>query len=363
MKLGLLFFLLVPILGNGYVLWRIWHLLPLALPWKVLVTVALVLAVAGMFLFLGKKDESLPLDVASFVYQVSNSWLILMFYLVLLFLLLDIGRWVHLVPSSFLQHSWKGTAFVAVVITALFVYGNFRYRQKVRQPLTLTVSRPLPRPLRVVLLSDLHLGYHNRRTEFARWVDLVNAERPDLILIAGDIIDISARPLLEEGTAAEFRRLVAPVYACLGNHEYYSGGAASARFFREAGIRLLCDSVAEVGDALYVIGRDDRTNPHRRPLRDLVAGLDPRRVTLLLDHQPYRLEEAEQAGIDFQFSGHTHHGQVWPASWLTEAIYEKAFGEHRRGKTRYYVSSGIGIWGGKFRLGTRSEYVVLTLQN
>ena len=83
--------------------------------------------------------------------------------------------------------------------------------------------------------------------------------------------------------------------------------------------------------------------------------------TLLLDHQPYHLEEAERCGIDFQFSGHTHHGQVWPASWVTDALYEDAFGSLRKGGTRYYVSSGMGIWGGKFRIGTRSEYVVLTL--
>ena len=85
--------------------------------------------------------------------------------------------------------------------------------------------------------------------------------------------------------------------------------------------------------------------------------------TLLLDHQPYHLEEAEAAGIDFQFSGHTHHGQIWPGNWITDLMYEKAYGPHRRGATRYYVSSGLGIWGGKFRIGTRSEYVVLHLHN
>lgn len=81
----------------------------------------------------------------------------------------------------------------------------------------------------------------------------------------------------------------------------------------------------------------------------------------LLDHQPYHLEEAERAGIDFQFSGHTHDGQVWPISWLTRTMYEKSFGYTRRGSTEYYVSSGMGIWGPKFRIGTRSEYVVATL--
>ena len=82
----------------------------------------------------------------------------------------------------------------------------------------------------------------------------------------------------------------------------------------------------------------------------------------MLDHQPYQLEEAEQAGIDFQFSGHTHRGQVWPVSWLTDAIFEKSWGRHVRGKTQYYVSSGLGIWGAKIRIGTRSEYLVLQVK-
>jgi len=71
------------------------------------------------------------------------------------------------------------------------------------------------------------------------------------------------------------------------------------------------------------------------------------------------LEEAQEAGIDFQFSGHTHHGQAWPISWVTDAIFEKAWGPYEKGHTQYYISSGLGIWGPKIRIGSRSEYLVL----
>jgi hypothetical protein len=108
-----------------------------------------------------------------------------------------------------------------------------------------------------------------------------------------------------------------------------------------------------------VIGRDDRTNRHRKPLSALTDSIDG--FSILLDHQPYHLEEAEQAGIDLQFSGHTHRGQIWPISWITDAIYEKSWGHHQRGNTRYYITSGLGIWGPRIRIGTRSEYLVLTL--
>ncbi len=120
--------------------------------------------------------------------------------------------------------------------------------------------------------------------------------------------------------------------------------------------------MANVGD-LCIIGRDDATNMRRKPVDDLAATADQSQFTILLDHQPHHLEKTEKAGIDFQFSGHTHRGQVWPISWITDAIYECSWGSHQRGNTRYYVSSGIGIWGGMFRIGTRSEYVVLEVRN
>ena len=178
--------------------------------------------------------------------------------------------------------------------------------------------------------------------------------------MAGDIIDRSIRPLDEERMAEEFHRLRAPVYACLGNHEYYSGKKSALRFYQEAGIHLLQDSVA-IWDDVAIIGRDDMTNRHRLPLSKLTASVPSAKYMILLDHQPYHLDEAESSGIDFELAGHTHHGQVWPASWITEWIYECAFGEHHRGNTCYYVSSGLGIWGGKFRIGTQSEYIVATL--
>jgi hypothetical protein len=214
--------------------------------------------------------------------------------------------------------------------------------------------------VKIVAMSDLHIGYHNNRQELHRWVDMVNTEAPDVILIAGDIIDGSLRPLLEQRMDEEFRRLKAPVYACIGNHEYYGGEPRARQFYEQAGIRLLQDSCVSIGD-LCIIGRDDRSNPHRDSLGILMKKADRKKYCILLDHQPYHLEQAEQQQVDFQFSGHTHHGQVWPISWITEHLYECAYGRHQRGSTHYYVSSGLGIWGGKYRIGTRSEYVVVTI--
>lgn len=360
--------MILPLSGIVYVSWHIWMLLPLANGWKWSVVLLGVVCFLLLFLVFGGTLDRLPLSLSRVLYQVGTSSIIILLYMVLLFLLLDLGRAVHLVPSSWLSGNWWTVAAVFGVLFGVLLCGNLQYKNKVRVDLELTTDKPLAKDYTIVMASDLHLGYHNGRSELARWVDLINAEHPDLVLIAGDVIDISIRPLLEEDMAAEFRRLQAPVYACLGNHEYYSQSQRARQFYQDAGIHLLCDTATLIDNRLLLVGRDDRTNTHRKEVAELVkealshvgnSSLEP--YIILLDHQPYELDRAEEAGVDFQLSGHTHHGQIWPVSWITDAMYECAWGAHQRGDTRYYVSSGLGIWGGKFRIGTQSEYVVATL--
>lgn len=362
MKLWAILFFLLPFLGAGYVSWRIWQLLPFASWVKGCVVGCVWLGLVVLMVNFIVGLDRVPLHLAQGLYEFGTSWLFVMLYLVMIFLLLDIGRLVRIIPRSFMVANAWCTLAVFLLMCSTFVYGYAHYLHKQRVPLTLKTDKPLVNPLTIVMMSDLHLGYHNRRAEFAKWVDMVNLEQPDLILIAGDMIDNSVRPLIEENMAEEFHRLQAPVYACLGNHEYYSGEPMAQQFIRDAGIHLLRDSAVTVKD-VCIVGRDDRTNPSRKAMGKLMQQADKSKFTILLDHQPYYLEQSERAGVDFQFSGHTHHGQVWPISWITEAIYECAFGEYQRGKTRYYISSGIGLWGGKFRIGTQSEYLVVTIDN
>ncbi len=356
--------LVLLVLGSGltYTLWHVWHVLPLSTMWRTVVVVVYAVMVLLMFFVMSPMIDRLPLNMGTVIYETGGSSIIIMLYTLMSFLVLDILRLVHIVPRSVLHSNGYTSVILVVMLTAIFVYGNIHYHHKERHTIALTTKKPLERELRMVLISDLHLGYHNRRRDLEKWVRLLNSEHPDVILLAGDLVDRSIRPLLEEDMAEAIRELDAPVYACMGNHEYFCGVGKVLDFYRDAGIRLLRDGVASV-DGVTIIGRDDRMNLGRKSLKQLTSSLNDSCFTIVLDHQPWHLEEAEQAGIDFQFSGHTHHGQVFPMSLVLEAVYENAYGPSERGNTRYYVSSGLGIWAGKFRIGTCSEYVVATISS
>ena len=352
--------LAVMLVMQGYVSWHVWRVLPFSTPVKVAVVVLMLLALVCMVMQF--MSDSVPLPLATAMYEIGNSWLVIAFYLLMAFLLLDIGRLVHLVPASWLRDNAVTTAALTAIMLVTFIGGNIHYHNKQRQEIALITGKHLERPLKIAMLSDLHAGFHNRRDEVSRWVDMINAEKADLILIAGDLIDGNVRPIKAQGTAHELKRLNAPAIACLGNHEYITGIDKALDLLDETGITILRDDTVSIGD-VTIIGRDDRSNRRRKQVAELMQGVNRDNYLILLDHQPYHLDEAEQNGVDLQLSGHTHRGQVWPLNWVTKKLYECDYGQYRRGNTDYYISSGMGIWGGKFRIGTDSEYAVITVKS
>lgn len=364
---------LIYLLGNYYVFYHLWAAMPPNLIGRIAIIAFASVAVLSFIVYFAAA-ESMPIGLASVLHDIGTSWLFILIYFVIIFFVKDLiglsNKLFHFMPPDamvrYTRDNWMGLAFMVGFITMLMVCGYLKYTWKVRVELPITTEKNIGdrNSLRIVAISDMHLGYGIREKELDGWVDMINKENPDIVLIAGDIIDSSVRPLVEGRYTESLRRLKAPmgVYACMGNHEYISKQAESVKFLKEAGIKLLRDEVAEIDSTFYVVGRDDRMNGERKPLKDLVAVLDKTKPVILLDHQPYHLEEAEENGIDLQISGHTHQGQVWPISMITKAMYEIDHGYKVKGNTNIYVSSGIGIWGGKFRIGTQSEYVVIDIK-
>lgn len=356
--------------ANVYVSYAVWHLLPSFFALRIAVLLVIIVGFVSPMLFFAF-GERLPIATAGMLYKLGTSWMIAFLYIFIMFLLFDLFKLSnHIfhfadtdIVSSLFKQNWQTTLIGFGSISLLLVSGNMIYHNKKRVQIDIE-SNKVEQPLKVVAISDLHLGYSISRKELSKWVKMINREEPDVVLIAGDLIDNQVRPLRDQAMHNELLKLKAPmgVYACTGNHEFISGIKESAEFYQKSGITLLRDSVATVG-SLSIIGREDYTNKNRKSFDEIVNGTDLDNFTVILDHQPNNLEDAVKHNVDLQLSGHTHYGQVFPASLITRKMFELAHGYLKKGSTHFYVSSGLGIWGGKFRIGTRSEYIVISIEN
>jgi hypothetical protein len=221
--------------------------------------------------------------------------------------------------------------------------------------------------LKIIMVSDIHLGNIIQNTRLEKMVGIINSLNPDLILLVGDIVDEDLKPIIDLNMGEELLRLKARhgVFAVTGNHEYIGGVNDAVKYLKEHNINVLRDEIVELPE-LILIGRDDLmkerfTGIRRKPLNYLVKNVNMSKMLVLMDHQPYKLREASINQIDLQLSGHTHHGQLWPLNFITSKIYEVSRGFYKIGSTNYYVSCGFGTWGPPVRLGSRPEIVEITV--
>jgi predicted MPP superfamily phosphohydrolase len=237
--------------------------------------------------------------------------------------------------------------------------------------MTLTIKKrnPIGTTIRLVMASDIHLGSIIGRKRFCNLVSLINAQNPDIVLFPGDVIDEDVAPAIKEnlGDALEQIKAKWGIYASTGNHEYIGGVEKACRYLKQHSVNLLRDQTVVINNTLNLIGREDRSimnfkGKKRKELSELVKTLDDSLPAILMDHQPFQLQEAVDHGIDLQISGHTHHGQLWPLNLITSIVYEVSWGYKQKGNTHYYVSSGAGTWGPPVRLGNTPEIVVIDLQ-
>ncbi|CAN5908196.1 hypothetical protein BH11MYX3_BH11MYX3_49450 [soil metagenome] len=210
----------------------------------------------------------------------------------------------------------------------------------------------------IVQLSDLHVGMTIDRTFVQRVVDRANALKPDLFVLTGDLVDGQVEDLRDE--TAPLGKLVANhgVYAVTGNHEYYSGADPWIAELTSLGIRYLRNQHVTIGDgdAKFVLaGVDDHSGRgyegHGADYNAALAGRDPDLAVVLLAHQPRQVRRAAEHGVDFQLSGHTHGGQIWPWHYLVRMQQGGLLAGYYEWKgTQLYVTRGCGYWGPPVRL-------------
>jgi predicted MPP superfamily phosphohydrolase len=214
------------------------------------------------------------------------------------------------------------------------------------------------------MMSDFHISEKKEKRHVQRFVTLCNAEHPDLILIAGDMLDYESRVAEKVHIEEDLQRLEAPlgVYMTLGNHEYRANRLAKLRWLEKTGGILLVDSVVMPDSTFYLIGRDDPINLDRATMETLMKGVDLTKPVIVFEHQPVLVEDLIENQCDLGLYGHIHNGQYWPAPLLMRIIHKYFYGYYLKGNSHIYVTSGVGFAGPPFRIGTRSEIVVVRLQ-
>jgi predicted MPP superfamily phosphohydrolase len=319
-----------------------------------------------------------PRDVVRPFAWVAYTWMGVLFFLAASLFAFDLVRWVAPAPADEARRTFFARAVAA--FAGLVAFGAAaQASSNVRGPVAIArVPVVLPRlrgerEWRVAQLSDVHIGPTLGRDWLAGVVDRVNAERPDLVVITGDLVDGSVEALSEH--VAPLGRLVAPhgVFFVTGNHEYYSGAAEWCAHLATLGIRVLRNECVAVGeqDGFTLAGVDDwtahqfaRLAPgHRHDLEAALREALPDRALVLLAHQPKSVREAAPRGVDLQLSGHTHGGQLVPFNFLVRFQQPHVAGLERvNDRTQIYVSRGTGYWGPPMRLGAPAEITLLTLR-
>jgi len=314
--------------------------------------------------------------ISEWIYRVGAFWLAFMLYFALTLLVFDVIRlanhFFHFLPELTQLFRFRLGLGTVALVSCLVVAGHINALNTQIRKFSLSIPKKITgsHSMRIVMASDIHLGALIGENREAKLVRLINAQKPDLVLLCGDLVDGDIASVLRKNLGKHLQEIksVMGVYAIPGNHEYIGGIQKTLPYLESINIKELRDKVLVLPNGVQVIGRDDHDNRQmgeenrRKTLKELMVGLDKTFPVIVMNHQPFNLEEAVDEGVDLQFSGHTHHGQLWPLNYITKAVFELSWGYLKKGNTNFYVSSGFGSWGPPVRLGNTPEVVVFDLK-
>lgn len=322
--------------------------------------------------FIYKKSYFLVLFIISISFFISqlvhidllswlgHIWLIVFGYSLFFFPILNLVYFLNKKRGI----KWFGYSMIAFYLFVL-IYGSFNMWNPVVVSYDVEIEKKTELDdLKILMVSDIHINETIGYESIKRLTNLSEEVEPDIIFLSGDVIDNSIEPYLKYNLGEILSELTAPmgVYAVLGNHEYYGGDIPIfLEEMNDINVEVLVDEVTNFNDLFYIVGRADYSDKERIKIDQLTNDLNKQKPIFLIDHQPREYDQVNAAGVDLMVSGHTHKGQVFPANLITEAIYENHYGYLLKDSLHTIVSSGYGIWGPPFRIGSRSEVVEINI--
>ncbi len=324
-------------------------------------------------------NRRLPSFASNCLTKIGAYWIIILLYLFLSLLLIDIilllNRLIRFMPESVLINPSSIQILGVIIvfcITISMIKGSWNAANPKVIRYDITINKKLSsgkQSMTIAMVSDIHLGKAIGKNSLQKMENMINDINPDLVLVPGDIVDGDSLITLYEDELKVFSRLKTKygVYGSLGNHEHFGNDPnVLVEVYDKSGLNILRDSYVKIDNSFYIVGRDNDSfgrGRKRKPLSEILIGVDKSKPIILLDHEPSKLQEPELCGIDFQVSGHTHKGQFFPIDLITKAIFQIDYGYLKKRDFNIVVSSGFGFWGPPVRIGSRSEIVEILLHS
>ena len=380
MFFGLMMLIALVGLGNFYIVKRVKQCVSYRFPnlhkgfYIGLFVFLVLLLTAGFF----RTRLGLPKGISSFLGVINGYWMGLFLYLLLFLLLADLVLLVLRLCKALAKPLPHKTRALSVLIAFAVALGGCCYGwihvNNIQTAFYQIAFAPksIGDSVKMVLVSDLHLGSPGWQGRLANTVDAINAQNPDIVCIAGDIFDSDFHAMDHpEKAKALLTSLTSKygVYASLGNHDGGSTFPQMVSFIKECKVTLLADQAVEINGKFILAGRLDSSpiggygEYTRKSLGDVLEGMNTDLPVIVMEHNPAHGDAYTVKDADLILSGHTHKGQIFPANLFTNFIYTEDYGYYRESENHPHrvITSGAGIWGMPMRVGTNSEIVVLTL--
>ena len=316
------------------------------------------------------------INIVNFLSMVGYYWIGIVFFSLAVLPIIDIGRIIvnKTLGKNIDFNARLMTAGISLVILAvfiiLFILGSMNARKSIVYKIEIDRAETnLEDNLNIVMVSDIHLGTIVGSKRLEKMVNEINQLKPDIVIIAGDIVDTEIEPFINANMAKGFEKINSTygTFASLGNHDLILGkGDIITEELRKYGVNILRDESVLVNDSFYIIGRDDsvvnRLGAKRKDLEAITKNLEKEKFKIVIDHTPNSIAESELEGVNLHFSGHTHRGQVIPGNLITKRIFELDYGHLIKKDLHVIVSCGYGTWGPPIRLGSKSEIVNVIIE-
>jgi hypothetical protein len=341
------------------------------------IVVALIMLIMIFAPFIVRQSEKAGYEtLARIMSYVGYVWLGIVFLFISVSLVLDCYRLVGYLAGGIFNRSFRLLTltpqyafFIPLTASLLIVFYGYFEAKDIRTETIRIESSKIPaeiQRLRIVQISDVHLGLIVREERLGRILAAVKKADPDILVSTGDFVDGQIDNL---AGLADMLASITPKYgkfAITGNHEYYAGLDQALQFTGKAGFKILRGEALNVENIINIAGVDDPQAKAFSPYKEvsekeLLSELPREYFTLLLKHRPF--VDKDSIGLfDLQLSGHVHRGQIFPFSIVTGLYYKTQSGlNNLLGNSMLYVSRGSGTWGPPIRFLSPPEITVIDL--